>query len=101
MSRRIDIPQRIIQTIRIPIERLRIHWPQRDIVLLAGLAIPLEERAKLQYLAVFRVDLRRKLAQVHRERGQAGVAVVAQGGCAAAGAAGCAGHNRIGAEEPA
>lgn len=47
MPRRIHISQRIIQTICIPIQRLRIRRPHRDIVLLARLAIPLEERAKL------------------------------------------------------
>ena len=99
MSRGIHIPQWITQTISIAIERLGIRRTHRDVVLLARLAIPLEERPELRDLAIFFVDLRDQLTQVYRERRQAGVAVVAQGGCTATRAAGCAGHDTIRLDE--
>ena len=54
------------------------------IMLLSRARVPLKERPELQNLAVLRVDLPHKLAEIHRERRQARAGVVAQGGCAAA-----------------
>ena len=84
MSARIRVSERIVQAIGVPVEGLGIMRAAGHIMLLSRARVPLKERPELQNLAVLRVDLPHKLAEIHRERRQARAGVVAQGGCAAA-----------------